>query len=107
MKKIIISLIFIFTVLFLFAQNIKRLDNSSINTGQLDTKINQLMKDASLPGMAVTIYNDGKAAYQKLFGYKNAETKTPLQANTNIYGASLSKVVLCGTCYEACGRKSN
>ena len=93
MKKIIISLIFIFTVLFLFAQNIKRLDNSSINTGQLDTKINQLMKDASLPGMAVTIYNDGKAAYQKLFGYKNAETKTPLQANTNIYGASLSKVV--------------
>jgi len=93
MKKIIISLIFIFTVLFLFAQNIKRLDNSSINTGQLDMKINQLMKDASLPGMAVTIYNDGKAAYQKLFGYKNAETKTPLQANTNIYGASLSKVV--------------
>ena len=93
MKKIIISLIFIFTVLFLFAQNIKRLDNSSINTGQLDTKINQLMKDASLPGMAVTIYNDGKAAYQKLFGYKNAETKAPLQANTNIYGASLSKVV--------------
>jgi CubicO group peptidase (beta-lactamase class C family) len=93
MKKIIISLIFIFTALFLFAQNIKRLDNSSIISRQLDTKINQLMKDALVPGMAVTIYNEGKPVYQKLFGYKNAETKAPLQANTNIYGASLSKAV--------------
>ena len=93
MRKIITTTCLVCSVLMVFPQTITRLNNSTITTRQLDTKINQLMKDASIPGMAITIYNDGKAVYQKLFGYKNAETKAPLQANTNIYGASLSKVV--------------
>ena len=84
MKKIIISSILIFTTYFLFSQSIIRLDNSTITSGQLDTKINQLMKDASVTGMAITVFNDNKPVYQKVFGYKNSETKLPLQANTNI-----------------------
>jgi hypothetical protein len=31
--------------------------------------------------------------YKKTFGYKKFDTKAPLQTNTNIYGASLSKAV--------------
>jgi CubicO group peptidase (beta-lactamase class C family) len=78
---------------FAFAQTIKRLDNSHITTQQLDTKINQLVKDASVTGMAISVFNDGKSVYHKVFGYKNAETKTLLQTNTNFYGASFSQAV--------------
>ena len=51
------------------------------------------MKDASVTGMAVSIFNDNKPVYNKVFGYKSTETKAPLQLNTNFYGASLSKAV--------------
>ena len=74
-------------------QTIRRLDNSSINADQLDKKINQLIKDASVHGLAIGIFNDNKLVYKKTFGYKRFDTKVPLQTNTNIYGASLSKAV--------------
>ena len=77
----------------LFAQTITRLDNSQVTAEQLDNKIAQLMKDASVTGMAISIFNDGQAVYHKTFGYKNADTKIPLQTSTNFYGASLSKAV--------------
>ena len=51
------------------------------------------MKKASVTGMAIGLFNHGKPVYQKCFGYKNADTKVPLQVNTNFYGASLSKAV--------------
>jgi serine-type D-Ala-D-Ala carboxypeptidase/endopeptidase len=93
MPKIIITLFVIYTGFFSFAQTIVRLDNSHITTQQLDTKISQLMKDASVTGMAISIFNDNKPVYQKVLGYKNSETKDLLQTNTNFYGASLSKAV--------------
>ena len=93
MMKFILSLALGFLCYSVLAQTIVRLDNSTITSGQLDTKINQLMKVASVTGMAITIYNDNKPVYQKVFGYKNLETKAPLQGNTNVYGASLSKAV--------------
>jgi len=93
MRKIIVALFFVLIGSFVFAQTIVRLDNSSITGQQLDTKISQLMKDASVTGMAISIFNDNKPVYHKVFGYKNSETKAPLQTNTNFYGASLSKAV--------------
>ena len=51
------------------------------------------MKEASVTGMAISLFNNNKPVYHKVFGYKNSETKVPLQTNTNFYGASLSKAV--------------
>jgi D-alanyl-D-alanine-carboxypeptidase/D-alanyl-D-alanine-endopeptidase len=94
MQKTAFILFAVFTGSFVFAQTtIKRLDNSRITAQQLDNKISQLMKDASVTGIAISIFNDNKAVYHKAFGYKNADTKVPLQTNTNMYGASLSKAV--------------
>jgi CubicO group peptidase (beta-lactamase class C family) len=93
MPKIIVLLYFVFTGFFVFSQTIVRLDNSHITAQQLDTKISQLMKDASVTGMAISIFNNNKPVYHKIFGYKNSETKDLLQTNTNFYGASLSKAV--------------
>jgi serine-type D-Ala-D-Ala carboxypeptidase/endopeptidase len=93
MRKIIFILLSIFVNSLVFSQTIVRLDNSQLSARQLDAKINQLMKDASVTGMAISIYNDNKPIYHKVFGYKNSAIKAPLQTNTNFYGASLSKAV--------------
>ncbi|HKC36969.1 MAG TPA: serine hydrolase domain-containing protein [Chitinophagaceae bacterium] len=93
MQKTILISLYVFISSFVFAQTISQLDNSRISAKELDKKISALMKDASVTGMAISIFNDGKPVYHKVFGYKNADTKVPLATNTNFYGASLSKVV--------------
>src|SRR5688572_32846694 len=93
MKKIILIQVFVFINSFVFTQTIVRLDNSQISAQQLNNKMNQLIKDASVTGIAINVFNDGKPVYHKVFGYKNSETKVPLQTSTNFYGASFSKSV--------------
>ena len=75
------------------AQTITRIDGSKISASALDNKMNYLMKAANVHGLAITIFNKNEVVYKKTFGYKNFVTKEPLQTNTNIYGASLSKAV--------------
>src|SRR6187551_105993 len=76
-----------------FSQTISRLDNSKISSAELDKKIQQLMKDGNVQGLAISVFNKNKPVYKKVFGYKRFDTKEPLQTNTNFYGASLSKSV--------------
>jgi len=76
-----------------FSQTITRLDNSKISFAELDNKVQQLMKDGNVHGLAITVFNKNKPVYKKVFGYKRLDTKEPLQTNTNFYGASLSKSV--------------
>src|SRR5580765_2818661 len=76
-----------------FSQTVTRLDDSKISPGELDSKVQQLMKDGNVHGLAITVFNKNKPVYKKVFGYKRFDTKEPLQTNTNFYGASLSKAV--------------
>ena len=92
----IVSLLLISTVCFSSCsenkkQQIVRLDGTEIGKDSLTLKINQLVEEANVHGMAVTIFNDNKVIYQKSFGYKDYEEKTKLNDSTNIYGASFSK----------------
>jgi serine-type D-Ala-D-Ala carboxypeptidase/endopeptidase len=93
MKQTAFILGFLSAGSFLYAQTISRLDNSLITTNELDQKVNMLMKEASVTGMSLSIFNDNKSVYHKSFGVKNSKTNEPLQTNTNFYGASLSKSV--------------
>ena len=72
---------------------IERLDNSSISPAKLTTEIDRLTSAAHVTGIVVVVFNNDKPVYEKAFGYKNADTKEPLQLNTEFYGASLSKAV--------------
>lgn len=74
-------------------QQLTRLDNSKMSFASLDTKIEALMKAASVHGLAISIFNNNEPVYKKTFGYKNTETKEPIKTSTNFYGASLSKPV--------------
>lgn len=93
MRKFTFILLLTLNSFVVFSQQITRIDGSRITGQQLDNKVNQLVKDAAVMGIAVSIFNDGKPVYKKAFGYKNAETRLPLQPGSNIYGASLSKAV--------------
>lgn len=72
---------------------IKRIDGSTIQEEQLDKKVKTLIKKANVTGLALSIFNDNKVAYQKAFGYANQETKDTLDINHIFNGASLSKSV--------------
>jgi hypothetical protein len=74
MRKIIFITISLFISSFIFAQSIIRLDNSRITSQQLDTKISRLMKEASVTGLAISIFNGCLPVYHKVFGYKNSDT---------------------------------
>ncbi|WP_422079972.1 serine hydrolase [Ulvibacterium sp.] len=74
-------------------QQISRLSGTTISRDSLTAKIEQLMTDAQVHGLAVSIFNGDTAIYQKTFGYKDFKNKLPLTDSTNIYGASLSKAV--------------
>jgi len=86
-------LVVVLTPAISFSQTITRLDNSKITSAELDNKVEQLMKDGNVHGLAITVFNKEKPVYKKVFGYKRFDTKEPLQTNTNFYVASLSKVV--------------
>ena len=75
------------------AQKIVRLNGTTITAAALDQKIQQLMQEAKVTGLAIAVFNNHRPVYEKTFGYKNAETKENIKGTTNIYGASLSKAV--------------
>ena len=75
------------------SDGIIRLDGTEISKDSLTNKINQLMDDAKVHGLAVTVFNDKKSVYQNTSGYKNVPKQLTLTDSTNIYGASLSKAV--------------
>ncbi|WP_299222974.1 serine hydrolase [uncultured Aquimarina sp.] len=75
------------------SEHIVRLDNSTITKDSLTSKIEQLVTDANVHGIAVTVFNKNKAVYKKEFGHKNYKQKQLLTDSTNFYGASFSKAV--------------
>src|SRR5215217_6639679 len=75
------------------AQSIVRLDGSRVTVSKLDAEILRLMQAGHVTGLAIAVFNNNKAVYEKTFGYKNAETKEGIKPSTNFYGASLSKAV--------------
>ncbi|MDC6350771.1 serine hydrolase [Zeaxanthinibacter sp. PT1] len=75
------------------SQVITRLDGTVIKSDSLTAKIEQLMQAGKVPGLAVTVYNHNDPVYSETLGYKDLSEQLPLEASTNIYGASLSKAV--------------
>jgi CubicO group peptidase (beta-lactamase class C family) len=75
------------------AQQITRLDGSHLSFWQADSIITNLMHNAKVTGLGISVLNDNKPVYIKAFGLKNNQTKEALDTATVLYGASLSKAV--------------
>jgi D-alanyl-D-alanine-carboxypeptidase/D-alanyl-D-alanine-endopeptidase len=70
-----------------------RLDGSHIKPEALTQRIQQIADSAHVHGLAVAVFSHRKTVYEHAFGVKSTATKEPLQLDTEIYGASLSKAV--------------
>ncbi|ASV30384.1 hypothetical protein CJ263_09250 [Maribacter cobaltidurans] len=72
---------------------ISRIDSTEITVNELEAKVNSLVVQAKVTGLAMSILNDNQIIYRNAFGYANYDRKTPLLINHSFYGASLSKAV--------------
>jgi CubicO group peptidase (beta-lactamase class C family) len=58
----------------------------------LDHRVEQLMKAANVPGLAIAIIEDGKVTYLHAYGERDTAQHLPLQTDTVMYAASITKM---------------
>ena len=56
-------------------ETINRIDGTSIPLAQLEKRIEVLMEEAKVTGLALSIFNQNKAVYQKAFGYADLQQR--------------------------------
>ncbi|MEP7236823.1 MAG: serine hydrolase domain-containing protein [Ferruginibacter sp.] len=82
------------------AQFITKLDKSKISFTALDNKIQALMKAANVCGIAVSVFNNNKPVYSKIFGLANVQKNEQLLQTSIMYGASFAKMVFAYTAMQ-------
>src|SRR5215216_5575115 len=60
---------------------------------RLQSRIPGLMKEGEVPGLSIALIKDSNIIWSRGFGFKNAETKEPVDDSTLFEAASLSKPV--------------
>jgi len=58
----------------------------------LDQRVEQLMKAANVPGLAIAIIEDGKVVSVRAYGERDTGKRLPLQTDTVMYAASITKM---------------
>ena len=65
-------------------------------TGEIDARVRGAMAATGANGMAIAVIDDGRVRYVRAYGVRNAKGD-PLQTDTVMYGASLTKTVMAYT----------
>ncbi len=92
LKLLLLQIILTVSALPAAAQStIKRLDGSTITPAEIDATVTRLMKAAEVPGAGIAIFNDGKVAYLKAYGFRDEENNLPLTVDSVMTAASFSK----------------
>lgn len=60
---------------------------------EIDARIQAFMAAENIPGMAVSVIDGGETVYMKTFGQRSLDPALPLESDTVMYGASLTKFV--------------
>jgi CubicO group peptidase (beta-lactamase class C family) len=71
---------------------IRRLDGSSISQGEIDATVSRLMSAAEVTGTGIAIFNNGKVACLKTYGFRDKERSLPLTEDSVMAAASFTKV---------------
>ena len=72
-------------------QELRLLDGRRQPLELVDAIVNEAMNTADVPGLGVALIHDGRVAFAKTWGQRNLEIGLPLQKDTVMYGASLTK----------------
>lgn len=75
------------------AQTIRKIDGSALPVDSLESKINFLMREAGVPGLAVAVFNNNKPVYSHTFGLANVKEKVTFSPQSIMYAASFAKMV--------------
>src|SRR5882762_2416950 len=99
MKKRFLLLVLVGSVNFSFSQNVlvpakpETVGVSSERLARIDNVLNDYVTKGNIPGAVALIIRNGKIVYEKSFGFRDIENKSPLK-NDNIFRiASQSKAI--------------
>lgn len=93
MKFKLLLFAFIFSYIIPEAQSIKRTNGSTISGDSLTMRVQHLMQIANVSGVAISVFNNNEPVYSKTFGLADVQQHIQLLPNTEMYGASFSKMV--------------
>jgi CubicO group peptidase (beta-lactamase class C family) len=71
---------------------IRRFDDRPVATERIEAEARRMMAAANVQGLAMAVI-DGQVALVRAWGYRNVAANLPLQTDTIMYGASLTKFV--------------
>jgi len=66
-------------------------DGTALPTDPAETAVKRLMKRGDVNGLAFAVIDDGRVTRVQAYGKRNVERDLPLQTDTILYGASLTK----------------
>src|SRR3954467_14727855 len=69
-----------------------RLDGRPRTPRQIDAEVEGQMAKGQVPGLALALIQDGQPVYVKAYGLRSVENKKPLETETVMYAASLTKL---------------
>jgi CubicO group peptidase (beta-lactamase class C family) len=75
------------------ATNIKQINGKTKSAIFITQQLNHIVDNARITGLQVAIINDNQTVWTKSFGLKDTEKQLKLDDNTEMYAASLTKVV--------------
>lgn len=71
---------------------------------QLESLIAELMEQSFVPGVSIAVIKDGKVAWHRGFGVRDAHSRAPVDDNTVFEAASVSKTVFAYAALQLCDR---
>jgi CubicO group peptidase (beta-lactamase class C family) len=70
---------------------IRRFDGKPVSAERIDRDATRMMAEAKVQGLAMAVIDDGMVVFVRSWGRRNVDRNLPLQADTIMYGASLTK----------------
>lgn len=72
---------------------IRGFDDRAVRPETIDREARRLMAAAKVNGLAMAVIDDGRVVYVNTWGRRNVEKALPLERDTVMYGASITKFV--------------
>ena len=73
------------------AESLRTLDGRSLSPPQINQTVQSLMREEGVPGLGLTLIRDGQIVFRNAYGLREVAQKLPLEIDTVMYGASLTK----------------
>jgi len=70
---------------------IRRFDGKAVSAARIDREAKRMMAGARVQGLAMAVIDSGKVVFVRSWGRRNVDKNLPLQTDTIMYGASLTK----------------